>query len=430
MSSQQEKINFLEHTKFFKPCIQPEIKSIACPICSSKNIRKYGTKRAKLQNSQRYQCKDCNKIFTLKEGSNKTYPLNIILNAVSYYNLGYSQAETIKLLANKFKPSQKTVSNWINEYKPICTYDKLRKKAIKLFKPKDIIFSSRLNHQQVYNFQYHKAKLELLFKDKLYNNQFHNTSHFYDQIKQYLEKIPTKAFPHHIFKGYKEDNDNRITYNWATQEIEDFPSSARLRLGKPAARGQLRTYTRTSKLCPSAEIAENKNHSIKNSLINEKQRASQIKFSHLEIKHIKKQNYATKLAKLALNLAKSNKQRHEAIQNFFLINDSTTIAVEIPIYLTNWDSGYYYNQKGFIFPIRGKTPITGHIDILQIRNGLIHILDYKPEANKQKPIEQLTLYALALSRKINLPLYWFKCAWFDENNYFEFFPLHGVYEKR
>ena len=140
---------------------------------------------------------------------------------------------------------------------------------------------------------------------------------------------------------------------------------------------------------------------------------------------------ACKLASLALNLAATNKQRHPSIQNFFLINDSTTIAAEMPIYLTNWDAGYYRNQKGFIFPLNSyTTPITGHIDILQIRNGLIHILDYKSGANKQKPIEQLTIYALALSRKLNLPLYYFKCAWFDENSYFEFFPLHAVYKTR
>src|SRR3989338_5177319 len=136
------------------------------------------------------------------------------------------------------------------------------------------------------------------------------------------------------------------------------------------------------------------------------------------------------LAKLALNLTKSNNERHQAIQDFMLINDSTTIAVEMPVYLTNWDAGYYRNQKGFIFPLNNyKTPITGHIDMLQIRNNLLHILDYKPDANKQKPIEQLTIYALALSRKLNLPIYYFKCAWFDENNYYEFFPLHAVYKK-
>jgi len=72
--------------------------------------------------------------------------------------------------------------------------------------------------------------------------------------------------------------------------------------------------------------------------------------------------------------------------------------------------------------------ITGHIDILQIRNGQIHILDYKPRAEKERPIEQLTLYAMALSRLTGLRLYEFKCAWFDEKDYFEFYPLHVLHK--
>ena len=72
--------------------------------------------------------------------------------------------------------------------------------------------------------------------------------------------------------------------------------------------------------------------------------------------------------------------------------------------------------------------ITGHIDILQIRNGMVHILDFKPRAEKERPIEQLTLYAMALSRLTGLRLFEFKCAWFDEKDYFEFFPLHVLYK--
>ena len=52
------------------------------------------------------------------------------------------------------------------------------------------------------------------------------------------------------------------------------------------------------------------------------------------------------------------------------------------------------------------------------------------KANKINAIEQLTIYALALTSRTKLALKDFKCAWFDENNYFEFFPLHVVYEKR
>ena len=340
--------------------------TIECPYCQSKNTKKEGKRKGKFQTIQKYSCKECKKNFTGKGIAQKSYPSKIILNAISYYNLGHSQSEASKILAQKFKLGvpQKTISNWLSEYKSICTFSRLRKEAVKLYNnPKDIIHKQTLNHIQPYTFKFHKAKLDILIKE---NPKF-------SVLKNYINKINLKEFPHHIFTYNK--NNNNISPN--------------------------------------------------------NQRASNLKFNHLNIKIINKNNQSNELAKLAINLANSNKERHQALQDFILINDSTTIAVEVPIYLTNWDAGYYRNQKGFIFPLSSyKTPVTGHIDILQIRNGLIHILDYKPEAEKINAAEQLTIYALALSRKLNLPLYYFKAAWFDEDNYYEFFPLHAVYENK
>jgi transposase-like protein len=368
---------------------------IKCEFCSSKNIIKKGIRKNKNQEVQIYQCKNCNKRFTTSTTKNKTYPSKIILNSISYYNLGHSQNKVSKMISSKFKIKvpQRTISQWINEYKTICTFNKLRKEAQKLYPPEEIIEQHTLMHNNLpYKFQIHKAKLYLLFHNIKYKNQFHNTSRFYEPLKQYLEKIPTKKFPHHIFTYDKRANEN-------------------------ASR-------------PNAAVANENNNATSVAEHSNEQRASQLKFKYLKIKTLSKTNQANQLTKLAINLATTNKDRHQKIQDFFLINDSTTIATEVPIYLTNWDAGYYRNEKGFIFPLNNyKTPITGHIDILQIRNGLIHILDYKPEAEKQNPIEQLTIYAMALSRKLNLPLYYFKVAWFDENNYYEFFPLHTVYEK-
>ena len=142
-----------------------------------------------------------------------------------------------------------------------------------------------------------------------------------------------------------------------------------------------------------------------------------------------KQNQANQLAQIALKTANDNKQRHQSIQNFMLINDSTTIATEIPVYLTN-DDIEYFRARNFSINLQDyRTPIIGHIDLLQLRNGSISILDYKPNADKAEAVEQLTLYALALASRTKLALKDFKCAWFDESNYFEFFPLHAVYEK-
>jgi len=53
---------------------------------------------------------------------------------------------------------------------------------------------------------------------------------------------------------------------------------------------------------------------------------------------------------------------------------------------------------------------------------VVHILDYKPDARTNKPIAQLTVYALALSRLTGIRLFDIKCAWFNENEYCEFFP--------
>ena len=61
-----------------------------------------------------------------------------------------------------------------------------------------------------------------------------------------------------------------------------------------------------------------------------------------------------------------------------LINDSVTAAVEIPVFLTGEDIAYY-RSRGFTLHFDSDI-ITGHIDFLQVRNGHLHILDYKPEA--------------------------------------------------
>ena len=92
-----------------------------------------------------------------------------------------------------------------------------------------------------------------------------------------------------------------------------------------------------------------------------------------------------------------------------LVNDSSTTAVEVPVWF--WDK-------------REDAGISGHIDILQIRGGKVHILDYKPEAEKKKKAAgQLIFYARELSYRTGLPLDHFRCAWFDEKDYFEFNPV-------
>jgi ATP-dependent exoDNAse (exonuclease V) beta subunit len=116
--------------------------------------------------------------------------------------------------------------------------------------------------------------------------------------------------------------------------------------------------------------------------------------------------------------------RHETLQRFILANDSVTVAVEVPIWLTATDIDALEIEYGIRLIPEGHEPrvLTGHIDFIQVRNGAVHILDYKPDARTNQQIAQLTLYALALSRLAGLRLFDIKCAWFNEEQYCEFFP--------
>jgi transposase-like protein len=145
-----------------------------------------------------------------------------------------------------------------------------------------------------------------------------------------------------------------------------------------------------------------------------------------------KDNAAKKIATFVLQSVATNKLRHEALQEFMLLNDSVTVAVEVPIVLSADDIAHFRDTLGFAIPfsLSSGSAITGHIDFVQLRNGMVHILDYKPGAKTDKPIEQLTIYALALSRLTGLRLFDFKCAWFDGEHFYEFYPLHVVHKKR
>ncbi|RLF39813.1 MAG: hypothetical protein DRN12_06450 [Thermoplasmata archaeon] len=132
----------------------------------------------------------------------------------------------------------------------------------------------------------------------------------------------------------------------------------------------------------------------------------------IKVETIKSYNNICRLTWFALQACDNNRERHNRVEDFMLINDTSTIACEVPI--------YYWEKK------LGKG-ICGHIDILQIRDDKVFILDYKPDAekeNKFKVVSQLYLYASGLSFRTGIPLKFFRCGWFDDKNYYEFKPIN------
>ena len=139
-------------------------------------------------------------------------------------------------------------------------------------------------------------------------------------------------------------------------------------------------------------------------------RCSDGNLPNLELRLVAKETNAQALAKLGLLLARRAKDRHPAIQHFMLVNDSATVAVEVPVYLHPHEA-----------PDLGLNGVlTGHIDVLQIRGNRVWILDYKPDARRERHAKyQLYLYARALSVRTGVPLSRFAMAYFDDKDYFE-----------
>ncbi|MBU4245643.1 MAG: hypothetical protein ABIF85_01360 [Nanoarchaeota archaeon] len=138
-------------------------------------------------------------------------------------------------------------------------------------------------------------------------------------------------------------------------------------------------------------------------------RCSQVKIN-ISVRKEGKYNNACRLAELALHACDRNKERHSVVENFMLINDSSTVACEVPVWL---------------FEKNLNASICGHIDVLQIRNGRVYVLDFKPDAafeNVEKVASQLFFYASGLSFRTKIKLENFRCAWFDDNVYYEFSP--------
>src|ERR1700681_1846759 len=336
-----------------------------CPHCNSKRLIKKGTRKKKLEDVPLFRCRACGRTFApgARAIRNKTYPLPEILETFTLYDRGNTLQETARKISSRYghDVAPSTISRWLAEQPALTTYRRLRDRGRQLFTPTQLIRAHKLYHRQVYEFAYHRAKLAFLKDGTLDDKRASgatSTARF-SPLADFLESIP-QTCPHDLFQ--REDGSR------GSQLAPDFLALDKLIV-------------------------------------------------------VNKQNAATETAALILPAVGSNYERHPKLQRFMLANDSTTIAVEVPVWLTQDDTAALEKECGIrLLSGDPEATITGHIDFLQVRNGAVHILDYKPDARTNEPIAQLTVYALALSRLTGLRLFDIKCAWFNENEYCEFFP--------
>src|SRR3989338_4639741 len=145
-------------------------------------------------------------------------------------------------------------------------------------------------------------------------------------------------------------------------------------------------------LTPLKEYLDNVSSETPHQYFSEGGRMSEIKskFDKADMIVKSKTNFANHLAEFVLLAVTENKERHEELQRFFIANDSVTVATEVPVYIRREDIEHLENvlkfkvtDDGFVQLKWKKRPeampklLTGHIDAVQIRNGSIHLLDYK-----------------------------------------------------
>jgi len=253
------------------PAIQNQQHNPRCPKCHCSSTTKRGKRRNRLRTLQIYQCSECLHRFTEEAGKNRTYPLKLILDAITTFNLGYPITETRSILRRRYhrEVPDRTINSWLHAYKGVATYWRLRAAGRKLFDPRSIIVSRFFEHRQVYRFQVHNAKLELSLQSPIHRHL--------SPLQGYLTAVQ-RDFPHHLFQNTRE-----------------------------------RSSTFPAKLQPAIS---------------------------------RKENHATRLAALVLPTSPNNKKRHETLQRFMIVNDSVTVTVEVPVFLTADDIRYYRN-RGF-----------------------------------------------------------------------------------
>lgn len=161
-----------------------------------------------------------------------------------------------------------------------------------------------------------------------------------------------------------------------------------------------------------------------NNYFKEGPRSSKLKFN-INTDLIEIQGH--EISSLARHGLKNNhryKTAHSKVQVFMLENDSSTLGVEIPIWL---EPNEISNFKELF---KENKPLTGHIDIVRVDNDKIWVWDYKPNAHKEKYADtQVYFYSLMLSKRTGIPLENFRCGYFDDKFTFVFKPEKIKLEK-
>jgi hypothetical protein len=101
---------------------------------------------------------------------------------------------------------------------------------------------------------------------------------------------------------------------------------------------------------------------------------------------------------------KPKKPGHNPILKNILIKDEDSLAIEIPIWKKFKD-----------------TCLTGHIDLIQLKNNTLKVIDYKPEGNFIISLPQVAMYGLLIKKIFEIDD--LKCVSFNKDEAWEYDPM-------
>ena len=344
---------------------QPE----ACPHCGGRNLTRRGTRKKKLEIVQLWRCASCKRIFTPGPAAlhNKTYPLRMIL--VGAHRLQPRlharrdrRAPQEENATARVSPS--TITRGSTSTSSTAPIAACAPTACARFPADQTIRSIKLYHRQVYGYAYHRPKLEFVRAGTLDDKRAGDTR--FAALADFLESIPTTC-PHDLFR---RDDDPKARASQATPAWADV---SRIIVNQQAERGDARRPPSSSRPSATTSCAT--------------RRCSG--------------SCSPTTASRSRSRSRSGSTRPTSPRSSASTASSSRRAV---------GDGRARRSPATSISCRCAT-------------AAVHVLDYKPDARTNKPIAQLAIYALALTRRVpGLKLFDIKCAWFNEDEYCEIFP--------
>lgn len=293
-----------------------------CPYCGGREATKSGKRHTLAGPVQLFRCAACSRKFSNRAAAHVTYPIHAIIETLSLYDRGYTLAESARRAGKRHRVTitKQLAATWKARYADRFPYFRVRDAVAAAHPPHTLILSARLHHGQVYDFSYHRGKAARL-------------AAAHDQARSPASQ--TRAPAGAGGQGRGHDKHDTSFFAPLIRFLESVPTDTPHDLFRAQAT-----------------------------------RASQTKerFSLSEVAITERRNAAVEMARFVIPTVSRNSERHPRLQEFMLINDSVTMAIEVPVYLTATDVAHFTETLGFSIPLalEGGASITGHIDILQV----------------------------------------------------------------